>query len=188
MSFEKKYLKYKNKYLDLKNQLSQKGGATPIISTRVKRDIEKIHKEGDAHGIMIMDGLQPNKFTAFIMGPLDSPYANRQLEFSIELPERYPMEAPKIKAISRIYHPNIISTRDPDITQQQAATMGTDLGAICLNIFKGEWSPALTLLSSLISIQQLLLYPNPDDPLEPEIAQLYKTNRPEYNRRAIAFI
>jgi ubiquitin-protein ligase len=186
MSFEKKYLKYKNKYLDLKNQLFQEGGAS--FTGRITRDIKKIHEDSDRHGIMIMDGDSPNKFTAFIMGPLDSPYANRQLEFSIELPERYPMEAPKIKAISRIYHPNIISTRDPDITQQQAATMGTDLGTICLNIFKGEWSPALSLLSSLISIQQLLADPNPDDPLEPEIAELYVNNRAEYNRRAIAFI
>ena len=188
MSFQKKYLKYKNKYLDLKNQLAQKGGATSIMSTRVKRDIDKIHREGDANGIMIMDGDSPNKFTAFIMGPLDSPYADRQLEFSIELPASYPMEPPKIKAISRIYHPNIISTRDPDMSQEQAATTGTDLGAICLNIFKGEWSPVLTLLSSLISIQQLLADPNPDDPLEQGIAELYKTNRPEFNRRAKAFI
>ena len=188
MSFEKKYLKYKNKYLDLKNQLAQKGGASFNTTVRIKRDIEKIHKDGGANGIIIMEGDSPNKFTAFIMGPPDSPYANRQLEFSIELPERYPMEAPKIKAISRIYHPNIISTRDPDMTQEQAAITGTDLGTICLNIFKGEWSPALSLLSSLISIQQLLADPNPDDPLEPEIAELYKTNRTEFNKRAIAFI
>ena len=53
MSFEKKYLKYKNKYLDLKNQLSQKGGAS--FTGRIKRDIQKIHDEGDEDGIMIMD-------------------------------------------------------------------------------------------------------------------------------------
>jgi ubiquitin-protein ligase len=174
MSFQKKYLK-------------QLGGASFNTAPRIKRDIEKIHKDGGANGIMIMEGDSPNKFTAFIMGPTGSPYAERQLEFSILL-DGYPMKSPIVKAISRIYHPNIISTRDPDMTQEQAAITGTDLGTICLNILKSEWSPVLSLLSVLLSIQQLLADPNPDDPLEPEIAELYKTNRAEFNRRAIAFI
>ncbi len=36
----------------------------------------------------------------------------------------------------------------------------------------------------LLSICSLLNDPNPDDPLVPEIAHLYKTNRPEYEKTA----
>ena len=36
----------------------------------------------------------------------------------------------------------------------------------------------------LLSICSLLTDPNPNDPLVPEIAQLYKTNKPEYEKTA----
>ena len=45
-------------------------------------------------------------------------------------------------------------------------------------------SPALTISKVLLSICSLLNDPNPDDPLVPEIAHLYKTNRPEYEKTA----
>ena len=45
-------------------------------------------------------------------------------------------------------------------------------------------SPALTISKVLLSICSLLTDPNPDDPLVPEIAHIYKTNRPEYEKTA----
>ncbi len=43
-------------------------------------------------------------------------------------------------------------------------------------------SPALTISKVLLSICSLLTDPNPDDPLVPEIAHLYKANRGEYEK------
>ena len=43
-------------------------------------------------------------------------------------------------------------------------------------------SPALTISKVLLSICSLLTDPNPDDPLVPEIAHLYKTNRAEFEK------
>lgn len=37
----------------------------------------------------------------------------------------------------------------------------------------------------LLSICSLLTDPNPDDPLTPEIANLYKTDRTRYNQNAM---
>jgi ubiquitin-conjugating enzyme E2 D/E len=39
-------------------------------------------------------------------------------------------------------------------------------------------------LSVLLSICSLLCDPNPDDPLVPEIARIYKTDRDRYNQLA----
>ncbi len=65
------------------------------------------------------------------------------------------MTAPKVVFCTKIYHPNI-GKIFIDID---------NLGRICLDILKKNWSPALQIKSVLLSIQSLLSEPNPDDPL-----------------------
>jgi ubiquitin-conjugating enzyme E2 D/E len=57
-------------------------------------------------------------------------------------------------------------------------------GAVCLDILKDNWSPALTVAKVLLSISSLLTDANPDDPLVPAIAAQYKANREEHDRIA----
>lgn len=104
---------------------------------------------------------------ASIMGPPDSPYAGGVFFLSIHFPTDYPFKPPKISFTTKIYHPNINSN-----------------GNICLDILKDQWSPALTISKVLLSICSLLTDANPDDPLVPEIAHLYKTDRAKYEATA----
>jgi len=69
------------------------------------------------------------------------------------LPEEYPMTPPKVRFMTKIYHPNV-----------------DRLGRICLDVLKDKWSPALQIRTVLISIQALMSAPNPDDPLNNEAA------------------
>merc|ERR1712159_633154 len=105
------------------------------------------------------------EWQATIMGPADSPYAGGVFFLQINFPPDYPFKPPKVKFLTKIYHPNINSQ-----------------GGICLDILKDQWSPALTISKVLLSICSLLNDPNPDDPLVPEIAHIFKTNRPLYEK------
>ncbi|CAK9200183.1 unnamed protein product [Sphagnum troendelagicum] len=78
------------------------------------------------------------------------------------LPEEYPMAAPKVRFLTKIYHPNI-----------------DKLGRICLDILKDKWSPALQIRTVLFNIQALLSAPNPDDPLAENIAKHWKSDEAE---------
>ena len=104
---------------------------------------------------------------ASIVGPDDSPYAGGVFFLNIHFPTDYPFKPPKITFSSKIYHPNINSN-----------------GSICLDILKDQWSPALTISKVLLSISSLLTDANPDDPLVPEIAKLYKEDRSAFDEKA----
>lgn len=107
------------------------------------------------------------KWNATIIGPIDSPYSGGIFNLKIDFPKKYPFSPPKVKFITKIYHPNI-----------------DNYGSICLDVLKDQWSPALTTSKILLSICSLLTDPNPDDPLMVDIANQYKKNRKLYEATA----
>lgn len=108
------------------------------------------------------------KWKATIIGPKDSPYENGKFNLEIVFPNDYPFTAPKMRFTTRIYHPNINSSN----------------GEICCDILKQKWSPALTISKTLLSICSLLYDPNPSDPLEPKIADLFEKNHSKFLENA----
>ncbi|KAL4429603.1 hypothetical protein ABPG77_008652 [Micractinium sp. CCAP 211/92] len=98
-------------------------------------------------------------FNVIILGPDSSPYQGGVFKLELFLPEDYPMAAPKVRFLTKIYHPNV-----------------DKLGRICLDILKDKWSPALQIRTVLLSIQALMSAPNPDDPLDENVARHWKTN------------
>ncbi|RKO96427.1 ubiquitin-conjugating enzyme, partial [Caulochytrium protostelioides] len=83
-------------------------------------------------------------FDVTIAGPASSPYEGGIFRLELFLPDDYPMGPPKVRFLTKIYHPNI-----------------DKLGRICLDILKDKWSPALQIRTVLLSIQALLGAPNP---------------------------
>jgi ubiquitin-conjugating enzyme E2 N len=98
-------------------------------------------------------------FNVVIFGPESSPFEGGIYKLELFLPEDYPMAAPKVRFLTKIYHPNV-----------------DKLGRICLDILKDKWSPALQIRTVLLSIQALMSAPNPDDPLDENIAKHWKTD------------
>uniref|UniRef100_A0A915EH01 UBC core domain-containing protein n=1 Tax=Ditylenchus dipsaci TaxID=166011 RepID=A0A915EH01_9BILA len=107
----------------------------------------------------IPDDNNARYFHVIIAGPDESPFAGGVFKLELFLPEEYPMAAPKVRFMTKIFHPNI-----------------DKLGRICLDILKDKWSPALQIRTVLLSIQALLSAPNPEDPLATDVAEQWKLN------------
>ena len=86
----------------------------------------------------------------------------------IEIKGVYPFEPPKMRFKTKIYHPNVSSQN----------------GAICLDILKDQWSPALTIKTALLSLQALLCSPEPNDPQDAVVAKQFLGDHPLFERTA----
>ena len=131
---------------------------------RIKKELSEMQLDPPSNCSAGPVGEDMFSWTGTIMGPEDSPYMNGIFSVKIDFPSDYPFKSPRVIFITKIYHPNINAT-----------------GAICLDILKEQWSPALTISKVLLSVCSLLTDPNPDDPLMPDIAKLYKVDKERYN-------
>merc|ERR1712010_239099 len=134
---------------------------------RINKELQDIGRDPPAQCSAGPVGDDLFHWQATIMGPSDSPYQGGVFFLNIHFPNDYPFKPPKVSFITRIYHPNINSN-----------------GSICLDILRSQWSPALTISKVLLSICSLLCDPNPDDPLVPEIARIFKTDKEKYSELA----
>ena len=100
---------------------------------------------------------------ASIMGPRDSPYQGGTFFLNISIPMDYPYKPPKCNFTTRIYHPNINSN-----------------GTISIDILHDDWDPSYTLRKILSTVLLLMIYPNPDYGLVPEIAYQFIKDKDKF--------
>jgi len=147
---------------------SQRGASKgSMASKRIQKELKDLQKDPPTSCSAGPVGEDMFHWQATIMGPSDSPYSGGVFLVTIHFPPDYPFKPPKVAFRTKVFHPNINSN-----------------GSICLDILKDQWSPALTISKVLLSICSLLCDPNPDDPLVPEIAHMYKTDRHKYESTA----
>lgn len=133
-----------------------------ISQKRTERDISKLIKTGYK---LTRSKINPNELTLQFKGPKNTLYSGGEWPILIHLPQEYPYKSPSIGFLHKIYHPNI------DFSS----------GSICLDVINQTWSPMYELVNIFeIFLPQLLLYPNPSDPLNIEAAELLNNNVKEY--------
>lgn len=135
---------------------------------RIRKELAECSRDKDSGVTATPKGDSLANLEGTILGPEGTPFEGGTFLISIDIPSGYPFEPPKMKFVTKIWHPNISS----------------QTGAICLDILKDQWSPALTIKTALLSLQALMCSPEPDDPQDAEVANMYKMNRETYNQTA----
>ncbi|PIC20042.1 hypothetical protein B9Z55_025372 [Caenorhabditis nigoni] len=138
-----------------------------IAMTRVTRECKEVAQASDITEAGIHVEMTDNNITdikGLIKGPDDTPYADGMFEVHMSIPDQYPFEPPKVKFVTRVWHPNVSS----------------QTGAICLDILKDKWAASLTLRTVLLSIQAMMCAPEPSDPQDAVVAKQYISNYPMF--------
>ncbi|XP_065581007.1 ubiquitin-conjugating enzyme E2 K-like [Artemia franciscana] len=99
---------------------------TNIAYQRIKRELKEVCKSDE--GCKWSIHLEPindtcTQLSGMISGPPDTPYEGGKYNLEIVIPDTYPFNPPKVKFLTKIWHPNISSVT----------------GAICLDILKTQW-------------------------------------------------
>jgi ubiquitin-conjugating enzyme E2 H len=136
---------------------------------RIEQDVMKLMMT-DHEVTLVNDNMQ--EFFVKFRGPEDTPFNGGCWKVHVELPDQYPYKSPSIGFMNKIFHPNIDEMS----------------GSVCLDVINQTWSPMFDLINVIdVFLPQLLMYPNPTDPLNGEAAAIllrdperYKTKVREY--------
>ncbi|KAJ0977699.1 hypothetical protein J5N97_013173 [Dioscorea zingiberensis] len=137
------------------------------MSSSGNRLVMDVRKLMMAYKVELIDDEMKN-FYVYFHGPKDSLYQGGLWKLGVQLPDDYPYKPPSILFTNKIYHPNV----------------DEESSLICLDVIHESSSPMFGLLNVFeVFLPQLLLYPNPSDPLNNEAAGLMMSDLPVYELR-----
>ena len=102
-----------------------------------------------------------------LAGPVDTPYAGGMFFLTVDFPVNYPKSKPEVRFKNKIYHLNVSESN----------------GHICISTLN-NWVPNTPMVDVISAIFALFYDQNPDSPYSGKMAKEYRTNRPEFDRKA----
>jgi len=114
-----------------------------------------------------------------IIGPPETPYEGGYFKARLVFPRDYPMKPPKMKFISKIWHPNVHSNGDVCISILH------DPGDDQYGYEKASerWLPVHTVETILVSVISMLADPNDESPANIDAAKMWREDRKEFKKR-----
>uniref|UniRef100_A0A915PWA1 UBC core domain-containing protein n=1 Tax=Setaria digitata TaxID=48799 RepID=A0A915PWA1_9BILA len=142
-----------------------------IGTTRIKKELAdiqqiklKLYKLEDA------GKTDPNKWLVLLL-PDRWPYNVGGYKVEIEFKKEYPFKAPKIRFLTKMYHPNV-----------------NEKGEVSLAMALAEnWKPSVKIDHLLTALAELLCSPQLGCVLRQDLAELYIKDADAYNRNASEF-
>ena len=147
---------------------AKKSGLLAGVTGRVTKSSKKSSNDNISAGSSIASaaaGGQQQSTSSNGSGSGQSAYFAFQLDF----PPNYPFKPPTITVLGQTYHPNIKQ----------------DSGTLCDDVLTGDgWGPTLNVKKICARLRKFLCDPDPDHPLESDIAQCLVETPNEYAEKA----
>src|SRR3989338_7752143 len=133
-----------------------------MASKRIMKEYTEIQKANQTDLVLQPDENNIYLLYAKCIGPKGTCYEDGVFELKIQVPKEYPISAPKVEFITKIFHPNV----------------HFDSGEICMDILKDKWSPVWTLLNVCRAIVSMMSNPKEgsDSPLNCDAGNLIRNN------------
>eukprot|EP01090_Pellita_catalonica_P016726 TRINITY_DN4873_c0_g1_i5.p1 TRINITY_DN4873_c0_g1~~TRINITY_DN4873_c0_g1_i5.p1 ORF type:complete len:166 (-),score=25.73 TRINITY_DN4873_c0_g1_i5:158-655(-) len=118
---------------------------------------------------------------ALVQGPSETPYEGGAFKAILTFPKDYPLNPPKMKFTSKMWHPNIYPS-----------------GEVCISILHApgddpnryehsseRWSPIQSVEKILISVMSMLAEPNDESPANIDAAKMWRNDRKQYDQKVL---
>ncbi len=105
----------------------------------------------------------------FILGT--GMYDGGVFEIEITLTRKFPFEPPKIRWITKTFHPNISLQNK-----------------VCIGVLGKDWVPTMSVAGVIEALRNLLNYPNPASPLNTQAANLMKKDQQKFSEEVQVYI
>lgn len=138
---------------------------------RLTTDLKKLQAESPAGVCAVPQANDIMLWHAVIFGPPETPFEDGAFKLVMQFTEQYPFKPPKVKFLSRMFHPNVYASGD-----------------ICLDVLQNQWSSTMNVQAILLSIQSLLDEPNPKSPANKEAAELFTEDKIAYEKKVWACV
>ncbi|KAJ1993302.1 Ubiquitin-conjugating enzyme E2 15 [Dimargaris cristalligena] len=154
--------------------------ANDTSSLLLRRQLKELNKEGVAgFSAGLVDDDNIYEWEVMIMGPPETLYEGGYFRARLSFSQEYPVQPPKMKFVSSMWHPNVY----PD-------------GEVCISILHppgedkygyedaGErWLPIHTVETILISVISMLSSPNDESPANLEAAKEWRNDFPLFKKK-----
>eukprot|EP00949_MAST-11_sp_MAST-11-sp1_P002420 g2420.t1 len=141
------------------------------MARRLTKELEDLNQNPPDFATASPVGEDLLHWNAMLMGPPSTPYDGGVFNVDLVFPSEYPFKPPKVKFLTKIYHPNIKK----------------DSGEICADLLTENWGPTLNTRYVLTTLKTLLEEPNADNPLEADIASQFKDDKAAFETTAKDF-
>ncbi|KAK8808288.1 ubiquitin-conjugating enzyme [Blastocystis sp. subtype 4] len=135
---------------------------------KVTKELKKLEKDPlDFATLTLRDGT--NIVDATMLGPEESPYDGGAFHLEISVPNNYPLVAPTVRFVTKIYHPLV----------------DKDEGKFCNEAIAANWKAVSNLTTVLNTVYEMLQnYASCEMALDPDIGDEVRNNREAFEKTA----